>query len=213
MTHPALDVYDVAFLAAGTDRVVDTAVVALVRSGRLRVHSPGQLATSDPSPHHPVEAAVVHAVGPVGHHSVDTIRWRLVEDHRLLDIGRRLHHAGLLGRLGVLSARHGAHRGLAPTRAGRRALQEHVARTSGDETMRVALGGREAMADAGLRAAVFGSPDTTPPRLPRGRRASREERLHERDLHRLAADRARAQGVGGGGSRDGGLGEGDLSGF
>jgi hypothetical protein len=210
MTHPALDVYDVAFLAGGTDRVVDTAVVALVRSGRLRVHSPGQVATADPSCRHPVEAAVVHAVGPVGHQSVDTIRWRLVGDDRLLDVGRRLHHAGLLGRLGALGARSGARRGLVPTRAGRRTLHEHAERSSGDETMRVALGGREAMVDAGLRAAVFEPPDTTPPRLPRRRGGSRDEQIHD---HRLAADRARAQGIAGVGSRDGGLGEGDLGGL
>ena len=99
MTAPELDVYDIACLAGGPNRVVDTALVALVRGGRLRVHSPGQLATADLSRRHPVEAAVLDAVGPTGHRSVDTICWRLVEDDRLLDIGRRLHKAGLLGRL------------------------------------------------------------------------------------------------------------------
>ena len=56
--------------------MVDTAVVALVRSGRVRVHSPGQLATADLSRRHPVDAAVLDVVGPRGHRSVDTIRWR-----------------------------------------------------------------------------------------------------------------------------------------
>ena len=50
MTVPAApsrhDLYDVAFLAGGPVRVVDTAVVALVRAGRIRIASPGQLATA-----------------------------------------------------------------------------------------------------------------------------------------------------------------------
>jgi uncharacterized protein (TIGR04222 family) len=46
MTAPPLDVYDIAFLAGGPNRAVETAIVALVRNGRLRVHSPGQLATA-----------------------------------------------------------------------------------------------------------------------------------------------------------------------
>ena len=78
MTGPAagahdLDLYDVAFLAGGPARVVDTALIALVRAGRLRIHSPGQLATADLTRRHPVEAAVLDAVGPTGHRSVDTI--------------------------------------------------------------------------------------------------------------------------------------------
>src|SRR5918997_478829 len=84
MTGPAagahdLDLYDAAFLAGGPARVVDTALVALVRAGKLRIHSPGQLATADLTRRHPVEAAVLDAVGPTGHRSVDTIRWRLAD--------------------------------------------------------------------------------------------------------------------------------------
>ena len=58
-------------------RVVDTALVALVESGRVRVHAPGELAAAEPARRHPVEAAVLDAVGTHGHRSVDTIRWRL----------------------------------------------------------------------------------------------------------------------------------------
>jgi hypothetical protein len=164
MTAPALDVYDIAFLAGGPNRAVETAIVALMRGGRLRVHSPGQLATTDLSRRHPVEAAVMDAVGPTGHRSIDTICWRLVEDDRLLDIGRRLHKAGLLGRLGgALSVLHHDRRALAPTRAGRRALHEASARpTFADpEVVRVALGGREAMTETKLRADIFERPATT----------------------------------------------------
>jgi hypothetical protein len=161
-----LDVYDVAFLAGGLDRVVDTAVVALVRAGRVRVHSPGHLATADLARRHPVEAAVLDAVGPTGHRSVDTIRWRVLDDDRLLDVGRRLQRAGLLSRR-LLRFSHGDHVP-APTREGRRALRAVREEPGGGdaEVRRVALDGREAMSDARLRAEIFEPPTTslTPPR-------------------------------------------------
>jgi hypothetical protein len=193
MTTPDLDVYDIAFLAGGPNRAVETAIVALVRSGRVRVHSPGQLATVDLSRRHPVEAAVLDAVGPTGHRSVDTICWRLVEDDRLLGVGRRLHKAGLLGRLGAaVSVLHGERRTLAPTRAGHRALHAVGDGPSlGDpEVVRVALGGRAAMTDAKLRAGIFERPVTT--LAPDGRHRSRHDIDHS-DPH-LAAFRARATG-------------------
>ena len=52
-----LDLYDIAYLAGGPERVVDTALVALVESGRVRVHAPGELAAAVPDRRHPVEAA------------------------------------------------------------------------------------------------------------------------------------------------------------
>ena len=193
MTTPELDIYDIAFLEGGQNRAVEAAVVALVRVRRLRVHSPGLLATADLSRRHSLEAAVLDAVGPVGHRSVDTICWRLVEDDRLLDIGRRLHKLGLLGRLGVpLSVLHHHRRTLAPTRAGHRILLElgdHPA--LGDpEAVRVALGGREAMTDAKLRSAIFERPVTTLS-VP-GARRSRHDIDHSDP--QLAAFRARATG-------------------
>jgi hypothetical protein len=166
MTVPGgadLDLYDIAFLAGGPARVVDTAVVALLRTGRLRLHSPGQLATADLSRRHPVEAAVLDAVGPTGHRSIDTIRWRVVEDERLLGLGRRLHRAGLLGHAaGAIGLLHGSHRALAPTRAGRRALRTLRERpATGDaEVMRVALGGREQMTDQRRCGEIFERPHT-----------------------------------------------------
>jgi hypothetical protein len=157
------DVYDVAYVADGHDRVVDTAVVALVRSGRVRVHAPGQLATVDPTRRHPVEAAVLDAMGTTGHRSMDTIRWRLSGDDRLDDLGRKLHKAGLLGRTAAVGALvHGQHRALAPTRAGRRLLAAAALAPAPDpEVVRVALGGPGAMEDVRLRASIF-----EPPPLP-----------------------------------------------
>ena len=194
MTAPELDVYDIAFLAGGANRAVETAIVALVRDGRLRVHSPGQLATTaDLFRRHPVEAAVLDAVGPVGHRSVDTICWRLVEDDRLLDVGRRLHKAGLLGRLGAaVSVLHHDRRALAPTRAGHRVLHEldDPSALGDPEAVRVARGGRQAMTDQRLRADIFERPVTTlgPP----APRHSRHDIDHSDP--KLAAFRARATG-------------------
>ena len=194
-----LDLYDVAFLAGGPARVVDTAVVALLRTGRLRLHSPGQLATADLSRRHPVEAAVLDAVGPTGHRSVDTIRWRVVDDERLLDIGRRLRRAGLLGRAaGILGVVHGDRRALAPTRAGRRTLRALRERpgTGDAEVMRVALGGQEAMADQRRRAEIFERPTTA--LVPE--RPGRRSRSIDHSDPRLAAYRTGGAATAGGGS-------------
>lgn len=164
-TSPQLDVYDIACLAGGTDRVVDTAVVALVAAGRLRVHSPGQLATADLVRRHPVEAAVLDAVGPTGHRSIDTIRWRVRDDDRLLEVCHRLRRAGLLGRTGAAGVLHGHRRGAGATRAGRRVLRElqQQALTEGQtELVRVALEGWQEPGNR-QRAEIFERPPTTVP--------------------------------------------------
>jgi hypothetical protein len=201
VTASDLDVYDVAFLAGGSERVVDTSIVVLVRDGRLRVHSPGQLATADLTRRHPVEAAVLDAVGPTGHRSVDMVCWRLVGDDRLLAIGRRLRDRGL------------TRRSLAPSRAGRKALAE-VGELSGvdAEAMRVARGGRAAMSNALLRAGIFEPPDTRPV-IPRSRRPFRRESAevaaHRAEAHGVAGGLAIGGGFDGGGFDGGGGGGGD----
>lgn len=189
-----LDLYDIAFLAGGPARVVDTAVVALLHTGRLRLHSPGHLATADLSRRHPVEAAVLDAVGPTGHRSIDTIRWRVVEDERLLDLGRRLRLAGLLGRAaGVVGLLHGTPRALAPTHAGRRTLRALRAQpATGDaEAMRVALGGRAQMTDQRRCVEIFECPTTM---LEPARRGRRSRGIDHSDPH-LAAYRTGGSGV------------------
>jgi hypothetical protein len=175
-----LDVYEVAFLAGGVQRVVDTALVALVESGRVRVHAPGQLAGVRLERRHPVEAAVLDAVGTRGHRSVDTIRWRLTGDDRLTGLGRSLASSGLLRR--TLRGR----QAWAPTRAGRETLRRLAAQPPADpahdggSAVLVALRGRAAMPDPALRAAVFerpASPETTGPGI--GRRLREERRLRD----------------------------------
>ena len=160
-TRP-LDLYEIACLAGGPDRVIDTALVALVQSGRVRVHHPGQLATVSLARRHPVEAAVLDAVGPIGHRSVDTIRWRLVADDRLLDVVRRLQREGLLGH--TAPARAPSLRGRsspAPTAEGRRVLRRLQAQPPADDVapgtdaMLVAVCGTDRLPDRALSADIF----------------------------------------------------------
>jgi hypothetical protein len=167
---PDLDVYEVAFLAGGPVRVVETAVVALVRAKRLRVHSPGQLATADLSRRHPVEAAILDAVGPTGHRSVDTICWRVADDQRLLDVGHRLRRSRLLGwNVGPLHVL-GDHRHTLAGRSVLRALSRQ-SDLADAELMGVALDGPETMADQRLRAEIFDCPSTLLAPARRGRRS------------------------------------------
>ena len=162
-----LDVYDVACLAGGTDRVIDTALVALVESGRVRAQASGDLATSSPAPCHPVEAAVLDAVGPAGSGSVETVRWRVASDERVLEVSRRLRNAGLLGTSAAPAGRRSRWR-LVPTYAGRHLLRELQAEppedavAGGTDAMQVALHGPEGLADGEVRTAVF---DPQPPQV------------------------------------------------
>ena len=174
---PRLDIYEIAFLAGGVQRVVDTALVALVESGRVTMPAPRQLAAVRPDRRHPVEGAVLDAVGTRGHRSVDTIRWRVARDDRLTGLGRSLREAGLLRRRMLQG------RGTwCPTRAGREALRLLSAQPpvdpafDGGSAPMVAMHGSEAMGDARLRAAIFERPAL--PSLP-SREISRRIRIRK----------------------------------
>jgi hypothetical protein len=216
MTGPDLDVYEIAFLAGGVQRVVDTALVALVESGRVRVHAPGELAAVRPDRRHPVEAAVLDAVGTRGHPSVDTIRWRLTDDARLTGLGSSLAADGLLRRRTLRGP--GA---WCPTRTGQQALrrleaQPRVDRAlDGGSALQVALRGRAAMKDADLRAAIFERPAL--PKVPAreiGRRLREWRRLSDDPAVAAYQSRTALGGaagfgfIGGGGDGDGGGGGG-----
>jgi hypothetical protein len=156
-----LDLYEFAFLAGGRERVVDTVVVVLVESGRLRVHPPGQLSMNEAFRRHPVEAAVLDAVGARGHRSIDTIRWRSVDDDRITGLARPLADAGLLRRRPL--RRRGR---WSPTRAGRAVIRRGPPADralDGGSAVLVAQHGREAMTDTALRSAIFEQP--SPPQL------------------------------------------------
>jgi hypothetical protein len=208
-----LDVYDIAFLAGGPARVVDAALVALVEAGRVRVHSPGELAVAELARRHPVEAAVLDAVGPQGHRSVETIRWRLTDDERLLDLGRRLSADGLLR--GRRVRRRGDVSPWTTTHAGQRMLRRMTSTpppdtvAGGTSALRVALHGREALPDSALRAAIFERPSPLPVVGVADTLRRRRDAEHL-DPVRAAYD---SRGVLGGGAAIGGFGDGGGGGF
>jgi len=209
---PDLDLYDIAFLAGGAERVVDTALVALVESGRVRVHAPGELAVVKPDRGHPVEAAVLDAVGTQGHRSIDTIRWRLAGDARISDPGRSLAAAGLLRprrRFGRRDPDSEFESSL--TKTGRETLDKlaeeppTVRALDGGSSLRVALFGRDAMPDADLRASIFERPLPPLPPAERGAATRRRRQIAEDGDPSLAAHRARgASGYGAAAGFDGG---------
>ena len=167
------DVYEVAFLAGGPRRAVDTAVVALVESGRVRVTPlSGELSIVEHRRRHPLEAAVLDAVGRRAQCSIDTLRWRLESDERLGSLGQRLERDGLLTPAGSRSAIRRRHwQLLSLTGEGRRTLRhlrsdpppDLVAGETG--AMAVALSGTGQMADRDVHAALFEPPR---PRRARG---------------------------------------------
>jgi hypothetical protein len=201
---PRLDVYDIAYLAGGVPRLVDTALVAMVETGRVHVHSLGQLVVAEPTRRHPVEAAVLDAVGTRGHRSVDTIQWRLADDDRVHAVGRRLAAEGLVHRWSRVLRR--GERPPLLTTAGRRALRDVRAAppvdraADGGSAIVVALHGHAGMADALLRASIF---EALPPKPSAKVRAARlRQRLDAVQVYHPGGP------VGGGGGGDGGGGGG-----
>jgi hypothetical protein len=143
-----IDVYAIACLAGGPVRAVDTAVVTLLAGGRLRVEETGELRTAALRYGHPLEAAVLDAVGGRARRSVHTVRYRCADDERLTGLVDGLVSAGLLraGRVHRI------------TGSGRLVLRTARARAEDGEPWRVALGGLDALADQDLRRRVFDVP-------------------------------------------------------
>jgi hypothetical protein len=181
--RPTLDVYDVACLAGGPDRMVDTALVALIRSGRVRVARPGELEAIGLDRRHPVEAAVLDALGSGRPHSLQTIRWRAAGDPRLAEVTRRLLDAGLLSRgWGAVVLRERARPVV--SRAGRRALDEAVrAHAEDDEAWRVAVQGRQVVIEGTPASSILDQPQVD--RRIRGSRltARMDELARDRRYH------------------------------
>ena len=153
--HP-LDVYDMAVLAGGLPRLVDTALVAMVESGRVRVDAAGEFHADATSSAHPVEAAMLDAIGTRGYRSVDGIGSRFLHDRRLDHEFRHLTSDGLVRRAypARLVGKTHAH----TTAAGRRALEQFAERppADGGNAALVALHGRDAMPDRRLHDEIFG---------------------------------------------------------
>jgi hypothetical protein len=168
-----LDVYELAYLASGPRRAVETAVVALVEAGVLRADRvTGELALLQRRPCSDLQAAVLDVVGWRESRLLGTVCWRLRADVRLTAIGRRLEEDGLLVRGDGLEAlRRRFWTVLSVTGAGRRILRQRRRElcSDGPDALRVALSGPAAMRDRQLYVALFDAPSLLPaPQLRRG---------------------------------------------
>jgi len=172
--HPGdLDLYEVAWLAGGGRRAAQTAVAALVESGRVRVADPdGELQVVRPGAAHPVEAAVLDALGARTHRGTETLVFLVRADPRPAAVEEGLVHRGLLARRGRLAAVVRRKRPARITRAGRRALRQlrrpgNAGLLWSDAVRAVALNGLVHV-PSGLPAALAEAP---PPRWSFTRRA------------------------------------------
>jgi hypothetical protein len=158
------DVHDVAQLAGGLARVVDTAVVALLEQGRLEADALGRLHAVGSAPGRPVEQAVLDLAGPLPRRTIGSIRFRAQEDPRLTAVAERLVAAGLLRRnpLAGLSRSWPTH---LRTAAGRRVLDEWRAAPRVGAAA-VAVGGPGQLADRAWHGRVFGAVTPSPVRGP-----------------------------------------------
>jgi|tagenome__1003787_1003787.scaffolds.fasta_scaffold20807738_3 hypothetical protein len=193
----ALDVYALACLAGGPVRAVDTAVVTLLLDGRLRAEENGALGTAALRYGHPVEAAVLDAVGRRALRSIGTVRFRAAADERLTGLVAELAAAGLLRRVRRPSLLRRGQPGVVPTDAGRSALRE--ARREADDRvpLRVALNGLGALPDQDLRRRVFELPPD-PHRIGGGYLDLRRAQA-EMESKGLIGEGGGANGIGGGG--------------
>jgi hypothetical protein len=149
------DLYALACLAGGPGRAVDTAVVVLLADGRLQVSESGELSTAVLRYGHPVEAAVLDAVGRRARRSVETVRYRCGQDERLAGLVEQQASAGLLRRRRLPGRDRWT-----TTDAGRQRLAEARVRTDGGPPLRLALDGLDALPDQRLRIRVFDPPSS-----------------------------------------------------
>ena len=125
MTAAHLDLYDVAWLAGGRRRATQTAVAALAERHRVRVTDPtGDLQAVGGGATHPVEAAVLDALGARGHRGIETIVFLVRKDPRLDAVEQGLLRRGLLGRHALVAPLVRRRRPPSTSLEGRRVLRE-----------------------------------------------------------------------------------------
>ncbi len=93
---PQPTVYELAYLAGGPDRVVDTAIAALVDRGTLRVSSSKQLQLTGAEPADPIERAVAKGARPGYNATTRGIRDRLRMSGPMQALGKDLEARGLV---------------------------------------------------------------------------------------------------------------------
>ncbi|HET6287926.1 MAG TPA: TIGR04222 domain-containing membrane protein [Amycolatopsis sp.] len=93
---PEPTVYELAYLAGGPDRVVDTAIAALVDRGTLRVSSAKQLQLTGSEPADPIERAVAKGARPGYNATTRGIRDRLRMSKPMQALAKGLEDRGLV---------------------------------------------------------------------------------------------------------------------
>ncbi|MGY6654299.1 TIGR04222 domain-containing membrane protein [Amycolatopsis sp. TRM77291] len=96
VSGPEPTVYELAYLAGGPDRVVDTAIAALVDRGTLRVSSTKQLQLTGPLPADPIEKAVAKGARPGYNATTRGIRDRLRMSGPMQALAKGLQERGLV---------------------------------------------------------------------------------------------------------------------
>ncbi|WP_030715811.1 TIGR04222 domain-containing membrane protein [Streptomyces sp. NRRL S-237] len=178
-----LDVYEYAYLAGGEQRVMESAIIALVERGTLSLRAARLRTVDEEQPPHPVERAVIAACPRSKR--VDEVVEDLRHREEIDAVARRLVHLGL-----VRNWRR------QPTRAGRR----HLAAAASEGTLPAyVLEGTAALAPGPVRAGLRGT-HTLPDGL--GRTLRRMGKALEDDSDHTS------DGYGGGGDGGGGGGGG-----
>ncbi len=170
VTLRKVDVYEVAYLAGGPPRCLETAVVSLLEKGWLRASRDGGLTVVETVSEHPVEAAVLAGVpgAASGWCTVDDVRAAAWRSGALVMIAEKLMREGNLRRAHQVWPLRWSGRacctsqGQALLRDQRVALQAEADLTS--SVLAVALDGPGSFADDELRAAVFGTSRRRPGR-------------------------------------------------
>ncbi|WP_410654768.1 TIGR04222 domain-containing membrane protein [Amycolatopsis sp. lyj-112] len=96
VSGPQPTTYELAYLAGGPDRVVDTAIAALVDRGTLRVSSSKQLQLTGAEPADPIERAVAKGAKPGYSNTTRGIRDRLRMSGPMQALAKGLEARGLL---------------------------------------------------------------------------------------------------------------------
>ncbi|WP_414937573.1 TIGR04222 domain-containing membrane protein [Amycolatopsis sp. cmx-11-51] len=96
VSGPLPTVYELAYLAGGPDRVVDTAIAALVDRGTLRVSSSKQLQLTGPEPADRIERAVAKGAKPGYNATTRGMRDRLRMSGPMQALGQGLEARGLV---------------------------------------------------------------------------------------------------------------------
>lgn len=90
------DLMEAAFLNGGPARAADTALAAMQADGRLAVGGPGIVSVLRPVAHDPVERAVIHEAGAAQNGSLHTLRFAVMCNPAVQEIGDGLAARGLM---------------------------------------------------------------------------------------------------------------------